>query len=54
MLRKHIHYTNSEKAKRILNNFESHSSRFLKIMPNDFKEALKSNENNINIEQRGI
>ena len=54
LLRKHIRYTNSKKARFILDNFENHSSKFLKVVPNDFKEALKSNENNINIKQRGI
>ena len=45
LLQKHIHYTNSKKAKRILNDFNVNLKKFVKVLPTDFKDALIRYEN---------
>ena len=41
MLKRHINYTNSPKAREILDNFDSNISKFYKVFPLDFKNALE-------------
>lgn len=40
LLKKHYEYTNSEKAKKILDNIEEYSSKIIKCMSKDYKNAL--------------
>ena len=40
MLKKHLNYTGSEIAKRILENFESELKNFIKVLPIDFENVL--------------
>ncbi len=41
MLKKHISYTNSPKAKRILKEFDKEINNFVKVLPIDFKNAIE-------------
>ena len=41
LIEKHRRYTGSEKARRILENWPDYASRFLKIMPVDYRLALE-------------
>ena len=41
LLKRHINYTNSPKAREILDNFDSNISKFYKVFPLDFKNALE-------------
>ncbi len=41
LIEKHLHYTNSEVAKRILDNWSSALPRFVKVMPVEYRRALK-------------
>ena len=41
MLRRHINYTNSKKAKNILENFDLNLKNFYKVFPLDFRKALE-------------
>ena len=43
MLKRHLNYTNSFKAKSILNDFENCIKKFYKVLPIDFKRALEQN-----------
>ena len=40
MLSKHLEYTQSTVAKNILDNWKDHQSRFIKVMPQDYKRVL--------------
>ncbi len=40
LIAKHIHYTNSERAKSILNDWSVARTKFVKVMPNEYKRAL--------------
>ena len=40
MIQKHVAYTNSEKGKRILDNFSEYLPKFKKVVPNDYKKML--------------
>jgi glutamate synthase (NADPH/NADH) large chain len=40
LIKKHIHYTNSERAKTILADWENLRGKFVKVMPNEYKRAL--------------
>jgi glutamate synthase (NADPH/NADH) large chain len=40
LIEKHIRLTGSEYAKRVLENFERESKRFIKVMPTDYKRVL--------------
>jgi glutamate synthase (ferredoxin) len=42
MIKKHVAYTNSEKGKKILENFSDYLPKFKKIMPRDYKKMLDS------------
>ena len=37
---RHLRYTNSQRAKKILDSWEDYQPKFLKIMPVDYKRAL--------------
>ena len=41
MLKRHLNYTNSDKAKMILNNFDKYLKSFYKVFPLDFRKALE-------------
>ncbi|MFT6581918.1 MAG: glutamate synthase (NADPH/NADH) large chain [Alphaproteobacteria bacterium] len=41
LIESHAHYTNSERAKRILENWEFYQSLFVKVMPVDYRRALQ-------------
>jgi glutamate synthase (NADPH/NADH) large chain len=41
LIERHLHYTNSEVAKRILDNWESYLPKFVKVMPVEYRRALK-------------
>ena len=51
MLKRHINYTNSEKAKEILGNFDINIKKFFKVFPIDFRRALEQSITN-NIEKK--
>ena len=41
MIKKHIFYTESELAKQILKNWKENANKFVKVMPKEYKKALK-------------
>ena len=41
LIDKHITYTESERAKAIRADWENARSKFIKVMPNEYKRALK-------------
>ena len=49
MLKRHINYTNSSKARNILTNFDKYLKSFYKVFPLDFKKAL---EQSIKIDEK--
>ena len=46
MLKKHVSYTNSAKAKMIIDNFDEEVKKIVKVLPVDFKNVLLSKSNN--------
>ena len=44
LLKRHINYTNSNIARFLLENFDEEFENFVKILPTDFKKALRNNE----------
>ncbi len=42
MLEKHTSYTNSKLASKILTNFDNNTAKFIKVMPKEYKKALKN------------
>jgi glutamate synthase (NADPH/NADH) large chain len=40
LIEKHLHYTNSAVARRILDDWEGYLPKFVKVMPVDYKRAL--------------
>ncbi|MDQ6995133.1 MAG: glutamate synthase large subunit [Mariprofundaceae bacterium] len=44
MITRHVHYTNSAKGRRILDNWNDSLSKFVKVMPVDYKRALAERE----------
>jgi glutamate synthase (ferredoxin) len=42
MIEKHVKYTGSEHAKRILDNWSASTSKFVKVMPKDYKRVLQA------------
>ena len=44
MIRKHYQFTESETAKRLLNNWNISMGYFVKVMPRDYKAALMKND----------
>ena len=41
LIKRHLHYTNSGRAKNILDSWETYLPKFVKIMPIDYRRALK-------------
>jgi len=41
LLNNHVDYTNSSRAKMILENWSKSSKKFIKVMPTDYKRALE-------------
>ena len=46
MLKRHVNYTNSSKAKMIMENLDNELKKFIKVLPVDFKKVLLSKDNN--------
>jgi glutamate synthase (NADPH/NADH) large chain len=44
MLERHVEYTGSPVAKRILDNWETETKKFVRVMPRDFAAVLKQRE----------
>jgi len=44
MITRHVHYTNSAKGRSILENWDASLSKFVKVMPVDYKRALAERE----------
>ena len=40
-LEKHIHYTHSPRAKSLLDGWEESRKKFIKVIPTEYKRALK-------------
>jgi glutamate synthase (NADPH/NADH) large chain len=40
LIERHLHYTNSAVARRILDDWEGYLPKFVKVMPVDYKRAL--------------
>jgi len=40
MISRHVHYTNSARGKEILDNWDVSLTKFIKVMPVDYKRAL--------------
>jgi glutamate synthase (NADPH/NADH) large chain len=41
LIQRHLHYTGSERARTILDSFETYLPRFVKVMPMEYRRALK-------------
>ncbi len=41
LIEKHLHYTNSERARAILDNWDENLKKFVKVMPVEYRRALK-------------
>ncbi len=41
LIEKHVHYTNSAKGRRILDDWQSYVSQFVRVMPVDYRRALQ-------------
>ena len=46
LIRKHQHYTGSSRAEEILNNWTRYLPKFVKVMPVDYRKALKQMQDN--------
>ena len=44
LIEKHMHYTNSEKARTILENWDEYLPKFVKVMPVEYRRALEEME----------
>ena len=44
LIEKHIHYTDSARGRRILENWDFHLPQFVKVMPVDYYRALREME----------
>jgi len=44
LIERHVHYTNSSRAKNILENWETYLPKFTRVMPVDYKRALAEME----------
>ena len=51
LIQKHVAYTNSEKGKKILDNFSEYLPKFKKIMPHDYKKMLNTI---VQMEEKGL
>ncbi len=52
LLKNHLHYTNSKRASKILNDFDKYLPKFKKIMPIEYKKVLLENLNSKEDEKR--
>jgi glutamate synthase (NADPH/NADH) large chain len=41
LIQRHLHYTGSERARRILDHFDKYRNRFVKVMPMEYRRALQ-------------
>jgi glutamate synthase (NADPH/NADH) large chain len=41
LIEKHLHYTNSERARQILENWNEYLPKFVKVMPVEYRRALR-------------
>jgi glutamate synthase (NADPH) large chain len=41
LIHTHYQYTNSQRAKYLLDNWQENISKFVKVMPTEYKKALK-------------
>jgi glutamate synthase (NADPH/NADH) large chain len=41
LIQKHLHYTDSEVARRILDHWEVYMPKFVKVMPVEYRRALQ-------------
>ena len=41
LIQRHLHYTGSERARRILEHFELYQHKFVKVMPVEYRRALQ-------------
>ena len=41
LIKNHVEYTNSNRAKNILENWDKNRKNFIKVMPTDYKKALE-------------
>ena len=44
LISNHLHYTGSDRAKEILDNWETYRPKFVKIMPVEYRRALMEME----------
>ena len=51
MIQDHVSYTNSEKGKQILENFETYLPKFKKIIPHEYKRMLMTI---VQMEEKGL
>ena len=42
LLERHVHYTDSARARDILADWERHAGRFVKVLPVDFRRAVRA------------
>ena len=45
LIERHLHYTGSERARAILNDWQAISPKFIKIMPIDYRRAMLEAQN---------
>ncbi|MGH6628695.1 MAG: hypothetical protein ACREB3_03070, partial [Burkholderiales bacterium] len=41
LIERHMHYTNSRRAKEILDDWDRYVGKFVKVMPHDFRRVLE-------------
>lgn len=51
LIQKHLDYTGSELARRLLGKWKIHVKNFVKVMPTDYKRVLAQQENSLDIEE---
>ncbi len=51
MINKHLQYTSSQRAKKILDNWDAMSAKFVRVIPKDFKRMMEAIER---AEQKGL
>ncbi|MEE8394040.1 MAG: glutamate synthase-related protein, partial [Rhodospirillales bacterium] len=52
LIEKHLHYTNSGRAREILDNWDAYLPKFVKAMPVDFRRALKKAQKKVALGRR--
>ena len=51
MIQEHVAYTNSEKGKKILDNFSEYLPKFKKIVPHDYRRMMNAI---VQMEEKGL